>query len=129
MAAADEVELELPPAPLFWQRKPYVLALVLRNEEFKKSQPKEGEGEGGGACGGISNVLRTACCGGPEEADEEQALEIRQKREALMLALEDLGFRLHKMRGRDESELFILVGASQAVLEYHAQVRISDCSQ
>ena len=44
-----------------------------------------------------------------------------------MLSLEQLGFRVHKMRGRDESELFLLVGASQSVLEYHADALKIKC--
>jgi hypothetical protein len=137
MADPDDVALELPPVPLFCQRKPYTLTLVVRNEEFKKPKKdgkdgkKDGKDDGGGglvAClGQTCERLSDACCGGPEEADEEQALEIRQKREALMLALEELGLRLHRMRGRDESELFILVGASQEVLEYHAQALKIKC--
>ena len=66
-------------------------------------------------------MLGECCCGGPEEADEEQAAEIKLQREQLLSRLEELGLRLHKMVGRSGAELYVAVGASQRVLEYHAQ--------
>ncbi len=41
-----------------------------------------------------ASVLGECCCGGPEEADEEQAAEIKLQREQLLSRLEELGLRL-----------------------------------